>query len=376
MLSFASAVITVDGDWQDGSQSLTITEGENAIFNVESLSQGSENILNVKLYDSSDNLVYAFEDGTSYEDNWFWKSYTINTQGVEGSYGKIAHGNYDVIILGSNTVTLSLTVNPLPPVPNNAPVITSTPITQINEDAAYSYQVTATDADPEDVLSYSLTQNPSWLSIDSSTGLITGTAPDVDSDTDYTIIVMVSDGTDTDTQTYTLTVNNIVPGNNAPSITSSPVTEVYEEQSYSYNVDANDPDSDTLTYSLTQNPTWLSIDSSTGAITGTAPSVSQDIDYSITIQVSDGNGGSDTQTYILTVNNGEEPEDDDEDDNPKSIGYISLEDDASDAQSQYLAQFEPKTIYLDDDEIEQELSWFQKLFKAIKNFFKKLFRLK
>ena len=40
--------------------------------------------------------------------------------------------------------------------------------------------------------------------------------------------------------------------NDAPTITSTPVTAATEDAAYSYDVNATDPDGDTLTYSLTR----------------------------------------------------------------------------------------------------------------------------
>jgi hypothetical protein len=181
---------------------------------------------------------------------------------------------------------------------NNPPVITSTPITQVNEKSQYNYQVTATDKDG-DVLTYSLTQSPIWLSM-SSNGLISGTAPEVNSDTGFQITIKVSDGKSFKTQYYTLTVKNIVipSENHAPVITSTPITSVNEGNHYSYQVTATDQDNDPLTYSLTQNPSWISIDSN-GLISGTAPLVDADYGYSITVKVSDGKSFV-TQAYTLT----------------------------------------------------------------------------
>ena len=63
-----------------------------------------------------------------------------------------------------------------------------------------------------------------------------------------------------DSDTLSLTVNPTVPpANNLPVITSSPVLSVNENSSYSYDVNANDADGDTLTYSLATAPSWLSI---------------------------------------------------------------------------------------------------------------------
>ncbi|MDO8528900.1 MAG: putative Ig domain-containing protein, partial [Nanoarchaeota archaeon] len=56
---------------------------------------------------------------------------------------------------------------------------------------------------------YSLTQNPLGFSINSATGLITGTAPSVNSNTNYNIEISVSDGISTFIQAYVLTVDNV-----------------------------------------------------------------------------------------------------------------------------------------------------------------------
>lgn len=182
---------------------------------------------------------------------------------------------------------------------NNPPVITSSPVTTVNEESTYTYDVEATDAD-EDTLSYSLTQAPGWLSIDSNTGLISGTAPSVSSDTGYDVTVEVSDGTDSATQNYVLTVVDVPPVNNPPVITSTPITEVNENEAYYYDVKATDADGDILTYSLAQAPGWLSINSNTGLVSGTAPEVDSDTNFDVSVSVSD-EEESDSQDYVLTV---------------------------------------------------------------------------
>jgi len=75
---------------------------------------------------------------------------------------------------------------------NNQPIITSIPDTMIQVGENYNYQVVAGDADG-DALAYSLTLAPAWLSINTETGLITGT-PSL-SDTGISRIeIEVSDG--------------------------------------------------------------------------------------------------------------------------------------------------------------------------------------
>ena len=92
-------------------------------------------------------------------------------------------------------------------------------------------------------------------------------------------------------------------GNSDPQINSTPVTTAVLDQAYSYDVDATDSNSDTLTYLLTTNPTGMSISSSTGLISWT-PSGTQVGDHTVTVEVNDGNAGTDSQTYTVTVSTG------------------------------------------------------------------------
>jgi hypothetical protein len=98
-------------------------------------------------------------------------------------------------------------------VANHPPVITSTPVTSVNENAEYRYAVKATDADG-DAITFSLLKPapPTWLRIvRPDTGIISGTAPEVGSDTNYEVEVKASDGKASVTQKYTLGVKNVAP---------------------------------------------------------------------------------------------------------------------------------------------------------------------
>ena len=88
--------------------------------------------------------------------------------------------------------------------------------------------------------------------------------------------------------------------NGAPTITSSAVTNGALNEQYRYDVDATDPDGDTLTFSLTTSPSGMSISSSSGLITFTPTSLGN---FSVSVKVSDGNL-TDTQSYNLTVGEG------------------------------------------------------------------------
>jgi len=189
----------------------------------------------------------------------------------------------------------------LMPSVNQTPTITSPPITTATVDELYTYDVDATDPDG-DTLTYSLTTNPSGMTINSATGVINWT-PSVEGD--YDVIVEVSDGEKSTTQSFTMTVSKAPiippspPTNHAPTITSTPITTVTVDEPYTYDVEATDSDNDILTYSLTNNPAGMTIDSVTGEISWT-PISSQIGDNDVTVKVSDGEK-YDTQSFRITV---------------------------------------------------------------------------
>jgi hypothetical protein len=77
---------------------------------------------------------------------------------------------------------------------NDAPVITGTPTTSVDQDVAYSFTPTATDADVGDVLTFSIANKPNWASFDEATGVLSGTPTHDDVGTTTGIVISVSDG--------------------------------------------------------------------------------------------------------------------------------------------------------------------------------------
>lgn len=75
--------------------------------------------------------------------------------------------------------------------------------------------------------------------------------------------------------------------NSSPIIESDPVTTAKEGGIYTYDVEATDPNEDTLTYSLTVSPTGMTINSTTGVISWT-PTESQIGENEVVVEVSDG----------------------------------------------------------------------------------------
>ncbi|MEM9804842.1 MAG: putative Ig domain-containing protein [Cyanobacteria bacterium P01_D01_bin.56] len=204
-----------------------------------------------------------------------------------------------------STGTVDIRKVPLPAVRNTAPVITSMPqsVFTLGLDD-YRYQVEATDAD-NDPLTYSLVSGPAGMSIDSSTGLMTW-SPGSDNLGEQTVSVIVSDDKGgTATQTFAITVVEAI-SNRAPEIISTPITTIDVTQNvvtYQYDVIATDPDGDTLIYSLLDAPVGMDIDPAIGVINWQPEEIVVGEEYSVTVQVSDGNGETDTQTFLLKAEN-------------------------------------------------------------------------
>ena len=90
------------------------------------------------------------------------------------------------------------------------------------------------------------------------------------------------------------------PENQAPVITSTPGLTATVGQAYGYLVTATDGDGDALTYALTAAPPGMTIGAATGLVTWT-PAAGQAGAQAVTVAVSDGRGGTATQSFTITV---------------------------------------------------------------------------
>ena len=91
------------------------------------------------------------------------------------------------------------------------------------------------------------------------------------------------------------------PPNRPPYFTSVPVVDAQVNAPYTYDADAVDPDSDALEYTLLVEPQGMSIDEATGVLTW-SPASSQVGMHDVTLSVTDGQGGSATQSFLVHVN--------------------------------------------------------------------------
>ncbi|HIQ07100.1 MAG TPA: hypothetical protein EYH35_01435, partial [Thiotrichaceae bacterium] len=109
---------------------------------------------------------------------------------------------------------------------NTAPVISGTPSPTINQKSAYYFETQASDVD-NDALTYSMVNSPSWLSINTTTGVVSGTPAQADVGTSEGIVITVTDaeGATASLPAFDLTVINV---NDAPTIEGTPITSILE----------------------------------------------------------------------------------------------------------------------------------------------------
>ncbi|MCP4169279.1 MAG: hypothetical protein GY758_00725, partial [Fuerstiella sp.] len=113
---------------------------------------------------------------------------------------------------------------------------------------------------------------------------------------EYTVTFTVTDpegATDSANVTFTVTDTN-----RAPVLETAGHVAVEVGMIVTFQVPAQDPDGDPLTFSLTAAPGGMTMGSDTGLITWTPE---QDGEHEITVHVSDTAGASDTETYIFSV---------------------------------------------------------------------------
>jgi putative Ig domain-containing protein len=198
----------------------------------------------------------------------------------------------------SDTKNFTWTVGVVPP-PNDPPVVTN-PGTQSNaEGASVSLQVVATDSDGPQALTYSASGLPAGLSINTSTGEISGTVSSTaGASSPYSSSVTASDGQGSDTENFTWTVTDPT----TPVVTAPGDKSNNEGASVNLQISASDGDNDTLTYSASGLPPGLAINASTGAITGTiSAGAASNSPYSSSVTAGDGSS-SDTENFSWAVN--------------------------------------------------------------------------
>ena len=177
-----------------------------------------------------------------------------------------------------------------------------------NEDTTVTGNVDGNDSDPDgDPVTFIVTSNPNNGTVLLNPGGFFSYSPDPDffGTDSFTYEIVDADGA-TASATVTIDVN---PVDDAPVNTSGqPLPDLTSNDNEPISLDLGgpfvDPEGDPLTFTSTNLPPGLSIDPNTGVVSGTIdPSASQGGPYAVTVEVSDPNGNTTTETFIWTVEN-------------------------------------------------------------------------
>lgn len=161
------------------------------------------------------------------------------------------------------------------------------------ENIAVSLSVSATDPEGTSI-TYSSSDIPNWLTLNSSTGSITGTPPLLSSDTTYSFTVTATDGINSSPRTFSLVVN----GNPPVWSTGTTLPTFTKNVGYSTTIVASDNSGLVPTYSIISGalPTGLSINTASGVISGTPSSSSL---ATFTVRATDNNYGYADRTFTM-----------------------------------------------------------------------------
>jgi hypothetical protein len=176
-------------------------------------------------------------------------------------------------------------------VPNSPPRITDATVPEALVGVPWDFTVPAMD-DDGDELSFSLLSGSPAMKMNSTTGMLDWTPPDVGN---YSITVGVSDGEANATRDFGIVV---VQGNRAPFFTSVPARNATVGLAYAYEARAKDLDSDQVFFSMVSGPPGMMIDGSSGLVNWTPAAVG---DFTVRLSASDGRGGEAFQEFSVRV---------------------------------------------------------------------------
>jgi len=188
-----------------------------------------------------------------------------------------------------------------------APTISGTPPTFIRVNSWYTFTPTARDpAVAASTLRYAIVNKPAWAKFSVYTGRLEGATP-VTAGTYSNIRISVRSATGTATlPAFSIQVATGTPGsgttNRAPVLSGTPSTSVVVGNAYAFRPTGSDPEGRTLTWSISNRPSWAAFNTSTGALTGTPTASNVGTYSSIVISASDGTNRTSLPAFNVAVN--------------------------------------------------------------------------
>ena len=247
----------------------------------------------------ADGTIYAgSKDGHVYAINpngtLLWKYYTgakiLYSSPAIAADGTVYIGNWDGDLYAFGPGTQPLGTSNMPP------VLDAIGDKTINETETVMIDLNASDPDG-DSLTYSCNRTDMFSNFDSSTGTGSWTTVYNDAGT-YWVNFGVSDGNGgIDNETIRI---DVLDSNRPPVLDAIGDKTINETETVMIDLNASDPDGDSLTYSCNRTDMFSNFDSSTGTGSWTTGYMDSGT-YVVDFGVSDGNGGIDNETIQITV---------------------------------------------------------------------------
>jgi hypothetical protein len=175
------------------------------------------------------------------------------------------------------------------PTANRAPVVSGPGAQTVVEGEGITLQIVAADPN-DDPITYSASNLPPGLSVDPSTGVVSGTiSAGAAAGSPYASTLRASDGTLTGSRNANWTVSATGAFNTAPTVTDPGDQTGTEGTTVSLPITATDPDAgNVLMYSATGLPPGLWLDCVSGVVSGTiAPGAASGSPYTVRVSASD-----------------------------------------------------------------------------------------
>ena len=270
---------------------LTVIDANNApIFEPvmpQSVIAGDMLNILVKATDKeNDSLTYSLKNKP------LWLNINPLSGSISGTPTESDIGDVTVTIVASDGYKESTLQVVVHVVVEPTPIITMPEALTGETRKAFNVKIVASDPNNK-TLTYSVSGNPSWMHIDSATGVLSGT-PGRDDDGESIISVAVSNGEQHATSVIKVVIED---ANKAPVLTSIADQTMTAGKVIDIQVIATDADQDPLTYTVTNAPAWLNINSKTGVITA-APEIDVIGDFLITVTATDSKLSSTTMLNL------------------------------------------------------------------------------
>jgi len=284
-----------NGDIDPGNRAPTITGTPATSVEVASAYSFTPNAMDA----DGDSLTFSISNIPS------WGTFNTSSGQLSGSPSANDVGTYQdiVIAVSDGQVSVSLPAFSITVFQGNAaPSISGTPPATVIAGQSYVFAPSASDPNG-DTLTFSISNQPSWATFNSSTGRLTGAPFESDVGRYAGIVITVSDGVATASLApFAITVQSALPPpNNPPTITGNPPAQITANSPFSFTPTANDPDGDTLSFTIANQPSWASFNTTTGTLSGTPADGDVGTYSAIRITVSDGAATANLE-FSITVN--------------------------------------------------------------------------